>query len=509
MLISKEDYEKLVPVSRDIWDKAFRKFRFSGSGIYFLALSYLVRRYEEIKIIREIEHEGETLYETLPPTAGIGFDPKGGDYYIMMADKVNFFEKQDLTEEQIVDVLADYLIPHELEHFLRLHIPRGSALANRSKVIKKHYGRNAHAVCSRLSNMIEDAQIDNDLRCHSVSDIYFSYDTPKLVKSISGLIPIQKNNMDKLRTMIEDELFTGRGAMLETLFYKIEQMIDVPEVKKQQVKYDKLGIMMSDSPGESGDIGGPGGNDVNLEGYRELSEENNGDDGTNVLGDDKSKPNLSSVIKDDVARQLLKSMRQAGHDTGELGGLIEALDEKRYDIGAFLGMIVAFSVTNTIRFSKRIPARRPNAQAGVTRFTSAPKVAIAADASGSVPMEFYKEFFRIAKSVSEEDGADILFMLFDGDVTYCEQGVPENISKSNGGTNFVPPIKRAVEKGYDKLILLTDMANGDMVPANPNIEIIYIMEERSQLSYLNTAGEKDLNYMYELNVEEKVVIPLR
>jgi len=510
--LTEKEYGKCIPISKEIWNSVFKVFRFERSGIYSLAMSYLKKEYIDIKVVGKTESEKLGIIYALndSPTMGISFSESTMNYSIHIPSMVAFFNNKDISESRIKQILISQVLPHEIEHLLRMHIPRNFDLSKRSKVIVPLYGSSASHIINALTNYIADAQIDNSLNASKCSD-YFSYDKEKLFEAICNLVPIKKDKKKELEQSLND-IYSTRSTMLEYIFYKIESFIDKKEVEKQQQNKFTIQVCM----GGDGNSGAGNQNVSNKEVSENIIDIIIDVDSQNYVGgsgkkgikiSSGEKPGLSSIIKDDVSIHLLKNIKKAGYMRGDLEALINELDSDRYDIDSFLHMIVEFSVTNAIRFSKRVPARRPNAQAGITRMSHTPKVAIAADASGSVDVESYMEFFRLAKTVAEEKGADVYFIIFDGDVTYTKKGVPDNISKSNGGTNFMPPIQKALKEGYNKILMLTDMSNFDIVDSDLDIDVIYIMEAANQkINLKSTAPVEDSN-LYIFNTKNKTIIP--
>lgn len=418
-------------ISRDDLLNAISSIRTgSKSMMYAVALSM-------VELI-----EGETEYQIDGKeygNLGIGFNIHTKSYEMIIPPAIP------------LDVNPLYAIKHELEHLLRLHIVRGAMLIRKSRIANV-LGRR---VAAMATNIIADAYINEDLSISSDKIIRYDNMLPRL----AGLLG-DPNLVKKVKSVIPSVY----NSSLEDVFNAVDMLVEFPERTGKGGK-------------KVGGSGQSGLDDDLIESILKRAEQ----------ADKGGLPEDSNII-DDVEKTIAEITKSAGSMPGRLGAFLERLNQERYSIERFMQMIYEFNITTSYRFTKRKPPRDPNRTHGIVYFNEAPRVAILVDSSGSVPHDIYVEFFKIAKTIEEKEGSDILFVIFDSDVAYADNKVPTKIEKTDGGTRFMPALDKAIDEGYDKIVMLTDMANYDTVTADvyKKAQVFYVMTSKDDYRYLRS-----------------------
>jgi len=394
------------------------------------------------------------IYSVALASAIIEKDENHSSPYITLTH--DGFYKIGLPAETDLDVEPIDLIVHELQHLLRLHLYRGALMISRSDVVKK-FGRQTERVMAEIANIIFDLYINSEIGIYS----------DKLITRDNFLNEIERASGVEFTDLQRTKLLRDVNTAPEKLFRNVDAML-VSKLNPETT-----------STSSHADIA-----DAILERVKNL--------GSSVT-DSSSDMRLLSQVENNI----FEVQRSAGTMSAALQKIARELFRVKYDILSFLKIIMSYGVTNKFSFTRRKPPRRPNSIYGITNYSEAARTAIAVDSSGSVDIKYYVKFMEIADNVASQDDADILFMIFDSDVVYSSKEVPREIKKTNGGTRFMPAINYAIEKGYDKLIMLTDMANFDTVTAKAlrKIEIIYIMMKDGQQKNLSSE-EKPNNLFY-------------
>lgn len=436
---------------------------------------------------------------------GIEFDFEKQSTCLKIGDKFKFSYKNgvQITNTAVIVEMASFIIRHEVEHVMRLHIQRTAKAMNLSSFIKKAtpvigYGK-AYEKAAYAANLVQDYMVNADIR---VPDVYGCVSSIQNVADALG-IDVRK---------IGDQV-NYNNATFEKLFYAIDRIMEVEDPEKSQTDSPGNGggspeggqADDSDPDGDKNKGGNPGiqdgiTNDVDPKGYKKQMESKG------VYADSS---NMESMVCDNSTRSMLATLKTAGVNVGELiDADIEAT--AAYTIESFVDRVSSFSVTEDIRYSRNRPPRRPNCPVGLTRMTMAPTVAMCVDASGSVPERVYREFFEVSKTVSERSGAKILFVIFDGDVVYCDTKIPEKITKSNGGTRFIPPLLKAREMGFNNVMMLTDMANCDDIDIEhtSGMSVLWIMDDKKSKGALSCRYDIPNSDCYYIDPSGKLVIPL-
>lgn len=189
--------------------------------------------------------------------------------------------------------------------------------------------------------------------------------------------------------------------------------------------------------------------------------------------------------------------RTAGRGIGQVGHRLADVTQPRVPWEQILRRLLTQAVMQAPQPSPHRPARRwiagmaeaqrastpePGFEAGYSRHTDVPRIALAVDASSSIDDARLALFWVEVTGVARRMRAELHLMVFDDQIRHTVRVDPTSTRiplpelPRGGGTAFVPVIEQAQKSGVAALVVFTDL-EGDAGPRPRGLPVIWAVPE--------------------------------